>query len=203
MMRVGLVSPLVAGAATVTKPTPGNLSISINGELKHQEGSAIARSTDVDSSALAVGADARAITTGGNGKVEANGDRANVVVAGYGSSACAVGSVASIEMGGNFNQFAMAGDHNSVGVNSVGLHLTIKGNSNQVSITGYDRREFNWVINNRHICYGSGCSSSGSAALRVGLGAPVAGRCSACSAMVSTLPTVEPVAPQDYSATAA
>lgn len=168
------MSPLVAGAATVTKPTPGNLSISINGELKHQEGSAIARSTDVDSSALAVGADARAITTGGNGKVETNGDRANVVVAGYGSSARAVGSVASIEMGGNFNQFAMAGDHNSVGVNSVGLHLTIKGNSNQVSITGYDRREFNWVINNRHICYGSGCSSSGSAALRVGLGAPVA-----------------------------
>ncbi|KKE99447.1 hypothetical protein WN67_24075, partial [Mycolicibacterium obuense] len=174
-MSIGVVSPLVANAATPTKPTAGNLSISINGELKHQEGSATATTVGTNSWALAVGEGAQAIVKTDTSRAEAIGDETTVVLDGAGNAARATGEQATVIINGNDNALSSNGDYsyltvtgngNSAGIDSQGFHMTLTGNSNIVSVTGYNLRQFVWTFNDRRICWGPGCTSSSSAAMR-------------------------------------
>ena len=133
-VSIGLTAPFAASAAP-TPPTPGHLSISLGGEVKHQEGTATAVSVGAgaddwssESSAIARGANARAEVRDDQSVAEATGDAATAVVTGTQGWAVVRGAGASATVAGSHNRARVEGDGVAVGIND--------GSQNRVDAEG-------------------------------------------------------------------
>lgn len=124
VVGVGLVSPLVASAAVPTLPTPGNLSISVNGQLKHQEGTARSSTDGVDTFAVAAGDGAVADVLTGAARAGAVGDYSVAQVTGAQSYGLAFGSGTKVFVYGADNGAENVGDTSFLSIHGKAMSPT-------------------------------------------------------------------------------